>query len=116
MKIRCAAVTAMLATGMALAGCSSTGPTKIGADTYYASKTNAAGGFGDPAATAGKLIAQGNQFCAKEGKEFELVTKDVNPSRVASSLGGADITFKCVDHAGNPVMRKDNGVTTIETH
>lgn len=97
-----------------LSACGSVGPTKIGADTYYASKTNTAGGFGDPAVVAGKLMAKGNEFCAKQGKQFELVTQVVNPSRVGSSLGGADITFKCVEHAANPVMRKDNGVMTID--
>lgn len=105
----------IVAVAAGLSACGSTGPTKIGADTYYSSKTNTAGGFGDPSVVAGKLMAQGNEFCTKQGKQFELVTQTVNPSRVGSSLGGADITFKCVDHAASPVMRKDNGVTTIQS-
>jgi hypothetical protein len=98
-----------------LLGCASTAPTPIGGDTYYAAKTNTAGAFGDPTAVAGKLMVEGSQFCAAKGREFELVTQTISPSRVASSLGGASITFKCVEHANNPVMRPDNGVTTI-TH
>jgi hypothetical protein len=42
-------------------------PTKIGAETYYSSKTNAAGIFGDVSAVAGNLMANGNQFCASMG-------------------------------------------------
>jgi hypothetical protein len=98
-----------------LSGCASTAPTSIGGDTYYAAKTNTAGAFGDPGAIAGKLMADGSKFCATKGREFELVTQTISPSRVASSLGGASITFKCVEHANNPLMRPDNGVTTI-TH
>lgn len=99
-----------------LGACASTAPVRIGADTYYSSKTNTAGAFGNVGAVAGDLMAQGNQFCAQQGKQFELVTENTSPSRVGASLGGANITFRCVDQASNPVMRKDNGVSTIEVH
>lgn len=95
-------------------GCASTPPTLIGADTYFASKTNTGGAFGNPDAVAGKLMADGNVFCTAKGREFELVTQTVSPARPAASLGGASITFKCVDHAGSVTLRPDNGVTTIE--
>lgn len=97
-----------------LAGCGSTAPTKIGADTYYSAKSNAAGGFGDPSTVAGELMANGYKHCAEIGREFELVTKEVTQPAIGRSLGGASITFKCVVNASNPVMRPDNGVTTIE--
>lgn len=100
---------------VSLCGCASTPPTAIGADTYYAAKTNTAGAFGDPAVVAGKLMVEGNQFCAAKGQEFQLVTQTITPSRPAASLGGASITFKCVEHAGKVVMRPDNGVTTVQT-
>ena len=99
-----------------LSACASTAPTKIGADTYYAAKTNTAGIFGDVSAVAGSLMAEGNQFCGATGKEFELVTQTLTPNVPAVRLGGASITFKCVDHANNPVMRPDKGVSTIETN
>jgi len=98
----------------ALAGCGSTAPTKIGADTYYSAKANTAGAFGDPANVAGELMANGYQLCAAEGKEFELVTREVTQPAMGRGLGGASITFKCVAKASNPVMRPDNGVTTIQ--
>lgn len=106
----------LLVAALALVGCASTAPVRIGADTYYSARTNAAGAFGNVSAVAGKLMVQGNEFCAKQGKQFELVTEQIDPSRPAASLGGANITFKCVNQASNPVMRKDNGVTTIDTH
>ena len=105
----------LAALSVALAACASTPPTPIGTDTYYAAKTNTAGAFGNPAAQAGELMADGNKFCAAKGKQFELVTQDIAPPRLAQSLGGASITFKCVDHAGNPVMRPDNGAATVTT-
>ena len=113
MKGRIAVIAIVVAT---LAGCASTAPVKIGADTYYASKTNTAGIFGDVSAVSGKLMAQGNAFCANQGKQFELVTDNTTQNVPGVRFGGASITFKCVDHASNPVMRKDNGVTTIDTH
>ena len=98
----------------ALAGCGSTTPTKIGADTYYSAKSNAAGAFGDPSTVAGELMVNGYQHCAAMGQEFELVTREVTQPAVGRGLGGASITFKCVVKSSNPVMRPDNGVTTIE--
>jgi hypothetical protein len=55
--------------------CASSAPIKIGADTYYSSRTNTAGIFGDVGVVAGNLMAEGNQHCASMGKEFELVTQ-----------------------------------------
>ncbi|MDP1928269.1 MAG: hypothetical protein Q8K62_07140 [Thiobacillus sp.] len=94
-------------------GCASTAPTKIGADTYYSAKTNTAGIFGDVSAVAGGLMAEGNQFCEGMNKEFELVTQSVSQNIPGVRFGGASITFKCVVQAKNPVMRPDNGVSTI---
>lgn len=105
---------AVFAAAASLAGCASTPPTRIGADTYFASRTNTAGAFGNPAAVAGNLMAEGNTFCTDQGREFQLVTQSIDPTRPAASLGGASITFKCVEHAGPVILRPDNGVTTIE--
>lgn len=99
---------------LVLTACGSSAPQRIGADTYYSSRTNAAGAFGNPGAVAGDLMAEGNALCASQGKEFELVTQHIQPSVAASTLGGANITFKCVTKAASPVMRPDRGVTTIE--
>ena len=108
-------LTVCFATVALLTACASSAPTKIGADTYYSSRTNTAGIFGDVSAVAGGLMADGNQFCGTMGKEFELVTQSVTQNIPGVRFGGASITFKCVDHAQNPVMRPDRGVTTIET-
>jgi hypothetical protein len=99
---------------ISLCGCASTPPTEIGANTYYAAKTNTAGAFGNPVAVAGNLMAEGNRFCAAKGLEFQLVTQTIMPPRVLASLGGASITFKCVKHAGAVVMRPDKGISTIQ--
>jgi len=98
-----------------LSACASSAPTKIGANTYYSSKTNTAGIFGDVSAVAGSLMAEGNQFCGAMGKEFELVTQTSEQNIPGVRFGGASITFKCVDHASDPIMRPDKGVTTIES-
>ncbi len=97
-----------------LSSCASTDPTQIGADTYYASKTNTAGIFGDVSAVSGKLMGEGYKFCASKNKQFELVTQNTTQNVPGVRFGGASITFKCVDQASNPVMRKDNGVSTVE--
>ena len=98
-----------------ISGCASTKPTKIGANTYYASKTNTKGIFGDVSAVVGALITEGNQLCESMGKEFELVTQSTTQNVPGVRFGGASITFKCIDQASDPVMRPDNGMSTITT-
>lgn len=99
---------------LALTGCASSAPVKIGAETYYASKQNTGGIFGSVDAIAGELMAQGNAHCAAIGKQFELVTQKTESAIPAVRLGGASITFKCTDAPKDPVMRPDKGVSTIE--
>jgi len=92
-------------------GCAtSSSPVKIGGDTYYSSGTNMAGAFGDPSEVASKLLKEGNIFCGIQGREFELVTKNISPSRIGSGLGGADITFKCVPRSQDVRLRKEPDV------
>ncbi len=105
---------AIIAAGF-FAARASTAPVKIGADTYYASKSNTAGIFGDVTAVAGSLMVEGNQLCTSMGKEFELVTQNTTSNIPGVRFGGASITYKCVDHAGSPVMRPDKGVSTTTT-
>lgn len=103
----------ILITTLFLTACGSTAPVKIGKNTYYSSKTNTAGIFGDVTAVAGKLMHQGNLLCVSQNKEFELVTKHMTDNIPGRKFGGAEITFKCIDNAIDPVMRKDIGVLDI---
>ena len=104
-------ITLLCSAGLILTACaSSTSPTKIGGDTYFSSKPNRAGIFGDPTGVAGTLIAEGNNFCATQGKEFELVTQNVTPVVAGSSAGGASITFKCTVLSKDVRMRPEANV------
>jgi hypothetical protein len=95
MKMAAAAGIALL-----LCGCASTAPISIGGGTYYASKKNTAGMFGDVNAMAGKLMTEGNSFCASRGGEFQLLTTSTSPD-APMHFGSASITFKCPVHAGS---------------
>lgn len=113
--MRVATKVASLSAAAFIGACASTPPTRIGGDTYYSSRTNTAGIFGDVSAVSGKLMVEGNQFCGSMNKEFELVTQTTTPNIPGVRLGGASITFRCVAHASDVRMRPDNGVTTSTT-
>jgi hypothetical protein len=97
-----------------LSACVSTPPTPIGGDTYFSQKSTAGGEFGNTDAAAGHLMVSANKFCAAKGLEFQLMTKTLSPSGPSQPIGGASITFKCVAHSVDTVVRPDNGVTAIE--
>lgn len=96
-----------------LAGCASTVPTKIGADTFYAVQTNTAGIRGDVSAVARSLLLEGAQYCAAIGKEFELVHRSTTPPAAGVRFWGAFIAFRCLDQADNLVILMDKRGSTI---
>jgi len=104
----------IILTSILIISCSTTTPTKIGANTYYSAKTNTAGIFGDVSTVVGTLMSEGNLFCENISKEFQLVTMSTNQNIPGVRLGGASLTFQCVDKAGEVLLRPDKGITTIE--
>jgi hypothetical protein len=95
-----------------LAACASR-PVGIGGNTYMATKTNGALAFGNADTTARDLMVQGNEFCAKQGREFQLVTQHLTPGQPGVSIARADITYKCVDHSTDVQMRPDRGTAEL---
>jgi hypothetical protein len=57
---------------VALVACASSAPVKIGGDTYYSSKTNTAGIFGDVGAVAGALMAEAISSARPRAKSLSL--------------------------------------------
>jgi hypothetical protein len=98
---------------LGIAGCATTTIAPTGGDTYYASKVNTAGVFGDVNVVAGKLMAKANRFCISKGKEFQLVSSETAPNVLMQHLGSASITFKCVMHAQDPAVRPDKAATIV---
>ena len=94
-----------------LAGCATSTPVQIGANTYYLSKTNTAGAFGDVGTLAQSLMVEGNKFCTAKGLHFQIVGENLRQPVIG--LGGAAIQFKCVTHLGPVDLRPDKGVTTV---
>jgi hypothetical protein len=98
----------ILLLGGALSACAtSISPTKMGGDTYFSSKPNRAGIFGDPTSLVGELIVEGNQFCQRQEKELEMVTKEVIPLVAGVRSGSASITFRCVNRSQDVRLRPE---------
>jgi hypothetical protein len=86
----------ILATVSLLVSCASTSTAvSIGNGAYMMSAKGAASPFGlySDADTIG-LIQQATTYCDTKGADFELVNKDVTPTR-PGRRGTATITFKC---------------------
>lgn len=76
-----------------MAGCSSTGPTKIGDDTYLVSKKVYAL-ISSATALEVECREDAANFCAKQGKESEVT--NVN---LSGGFSEARVEFKCVNKA-----------------
>ena len=86
----------LLLTFVILAGCSSSGPLQIGNNTYMITKQSA-GGLAVPGIVVKTdIIAEANTFCAKSGKQTELVTSASKNAVPFVRTSSAEITFKCV--------------------
>ena len=81
-----------------LCACAShTGVVPMGKDTYMIAKQQATGfpGLGNMKA---EIIAEGVQYCADLGKEFQLIsTQETQPPYVLGNYPRAEIQFMCID-------------------
>ena len=99
-----------------IAACASTGIMPIGKDTYMVSKQSATG-FQSAVGVKGEVLAEANEFCAKQGLVMVLVslnTKDGVPGR---SYATAELVFRAVrpEDAENQRPNLERGAdTTIE--
>lgn len=81
---------------MVLVGCASSGPVPTGKDTYMITKQSAAGVITPGASIKADIIAEANTFCAKSGKNIELLTSDAKNAIPFARMSSAEISFKCV--------------------
>ena len=72
-------------------------PSQISANTYYLSKTNTDGVFGDLGAMAASLVAGGKKFCATKGSHFRLMSENFSPPISGRGYVAAVITKQYVD-------------------
>lgn len=106
-------------TGLLLLGaCADSGPVKIGRDTYNLSVRVP---FSGPAGAKGDALKEANRFCAGSGKEMLLQTENSQECALHGGCGEVEITFLCVAeddprYLEQHQMRKDNGVSTVESH
>lgn len=81
----------------AVSACAShTGVVPMGKDTYMIAKQQATGfpGLGNMKA---EIIAEGTQYCAVLGKEFQIVsTQGTQPPYVLGNYPRAEIQFMCI--------------------
>ena len=103
----------LIVTILTLCACASTPPVQISPGTYYASKTNTAGMFGSVSAVAGDLMVEGNKFCASKGMDFDLVSESTQNPIIATRLGGASITFRCVPHGVHSSNNESNHGSSV---
>jgi len=98
-----------------LAGCT-TGPVvAAGKDSYIVSASTVPGAT--PASA--KVLIAANQKCASMDKVVIVRNLDAKEAVLFQNEGSATLVFSCVDKNDpeylRPNLRKDNGVTTIET-
>src|SRR6267143_2968509 len=92
--------------GLALNACAShTGVVPMGKDTYMISKQQATGfpGLGNMKA---EIIAEGSQYCAELGKEFQIVsTQETQPPYVLGNYPRSEIQFMCLAAGDRDLQR-----------
>ena len=100
-----------------LSACANTGPMKIGKDSYSISTRVALSGS---SGAKGEALKSANTYCASQGKFVQLQTQDAHECALHGGCGEATITFLCLDENDprytSTLLRKDNGVNTIEVH
>jgi hypothetical protein len=99
----------------ALGACASSPVVPVGKDTYQVS-SHVAGCISCSASVKSLQVA--NKYCASMGK-VSVIRNEQNTTNMFGYNVGNELIFRCVDENDpeyqNPTLRKDNGVTTIES-
>lgn len=101
---------------VALAGCANTGPISTGKDSYVVSVRVP---FSGQSGAKGDALRDANSFCQSMGKRMLLQNQNSSECALHGGCGEAEVNFLCLNESDSrykeaPVMRKDNGVTTLE--
>ncbi|WP_395402158.1 hypothetical protein ACHMW6_28940 [Pseudoduganella sp. UC29_106] len=88
---------AVLAVALLMAGCAAnSGVVSIGQDAYMVTR-QAATGFSGASTLKAEAITEGNQFCTRLNKQFQLTSAvEAQPPYVFGNYPKADVMFKCV--------------------
>jgi hypothetical protein len=93
---------AVFAAAVLLAGCTDTGPIKIGPDTYSISTRVPLGG---PASAKGQALQEANTFCSSQSREILLDHETSSECALHGGCGEAEITFYCLN-PGDPQLKQ----------
>jgi hypothetical protein len=108
-------VTLTAAACFAMTACASSPVVQVGKDTYQVS-SHVAGCISCSASVRSLQVA--NKYCASMGK-FSVIRNEQNTTNAFGYNVGNELIFRCVDESDpeyqNPTLRKDNGVTTLES-
>lgn len=84
---------------IALCGCHNTGVVQLSKDTYFISRSSAAGMFVNMPKLKAEVIQEASRFAIKEGKKIEPISlSDTFP---AHGFPSVDYQFRLVDMATN---------------
>ena len=87
----------IVALGLGITGCASTGIVPYDKGTYMVSKQSAAGIFGTPDGVRADIYKEANEYCNRQGKAVETVNTEIKGAIPFVRTGSAMIVFKCVE-------------------
>jgi hypothetical protein len=90
--------------GLLLAGCSDSGPIKVGPDTYTISTRVP---FGGPASAKGQALKEANGFCESLSREILLDHMQASECALHGGCGEAEIFFFCLSK-DDPQLKRQN--------
>jgi hypothetical protein len=87
---------AVLASGVVLAACASTGVVSTGDNEYMISKTDVGDTWHEGSKVLVKLYKEGNSYCAKKGLSLERISEETKDGQTFVRAASATLRFRCV--------------------
>lgn len=87
---------AIICASLALAACSNPGVVQISPDTYFISRTDKGGVFGNASKMKAEVIHEANEFAAKQGKVAIPISTRETPMAIGQ-FASFDYQFRVVD-------------------
>lgn len=87
-----------------ITACASSGPVPIGRDTYMITKQSSTG-FHSGASVKADIYREANDFCIKQGLQFQPVKDNTKDGMPGYAFANAEVVFRCLVDGDREINR-----------
>ena len=94
----------LISVALILTACASSGPVSMGKDTYMITKQSSTG-FHSGASVKAEIYREANEFCVKQGLQFQPVRDNAKDGVPGYAFANAEVVYRCLVDGDREINR-----------